>query len=533
MMKKYLITIFITLTIAGSSCKKDYLNLTNNPNVPSVAAPNLLLSGALKTTADIVNGGDYVMYAAWVGYLSQSTSFQPFTALEQYLFTTSSYQGPWTDNYLNISNYNGLLQANAGPNYNAIAQIMMAYDYEALVDNFNNVPFSQALQGAANLNPAYDSGPTIYLALMKQLDAAITAIQGAPASAANPLGADIMFGGNMTNWIKFANTLKLRLCIRESTNPSLSTDEATLAAAVKATAGLGYLDGTTMATVNPGYANNDADGGQQSPLWKYYGFSQNGGEEGGRQQYQANTFAANFFFSNNDPRLVQVYSASSTPNVASATITVAGANLFVQGGIPIVSTIFGASTPPGGNIGGVFDPTISPSLIGPGLLVSASQNAVIMSGAESLFLQAEATAKGILPGAAAGAATLYDAAITSSFEFDQVPNADAAAAAYYAQPAIAYPTGGSLAAQVTAIITQKWAALDVYGAFEAFNEERRTGVPVVPLSVYNNANPPNQVARIFYPFVEYQTNAKNVAAQGTINPFSSQIFWALSPANVK
>ncbi len=113
-MKKYLITIFITLAIAGSSCKKDYLNLTNNPNVPSVAAPNLLLAGALKSTADIVNGSDYVMYAAWGGYLSQSTSFQPFTALEQYLFTTSSYQGPWTDNYLNISNYNGLLQANAG-----------------------------------------------------------------------------------------------------------------------------------------------------------------------------------------------------------------------------------------------------------------------------------------------------------------------------------------------------------------------------------------------------------------------------------
>ncbi len=402
----------------------------------------------------------------------------------------------------------------------------MAYDYEALVDNFNNVPFSQALQGASNLNPAYDSGQTIYLALMKQLDAAITAIQGAPASATNPLGADVMFGGNMTNWIKFANTLKLRLCIRESTNPALSTDEATLAAAVKATSALGYLDGTTAATVNPGYANNDANGGQQSPLYKYYGFTQSGSEQPGRQQYQANTFAANFYFSNNDPRLVEIYSASSTPNVATGTITVAGANLYVQGGVPIVTTIFGASTPPGGNIGGVFVAQIAPSDIGPGLLASPTQDAVILSGAESLFLQAEATAKGILPGGPAGAAALYNAAITSSFEFDQVPNADAAAATYYAQPAIAYPSGGSVAAQVTAIMTQKWAALNVFGAFEEFNEERRTGIPVIPLSVYNNANPPNQVSRIFYPFVEYQTNAKSVAAEGTINPFSSLIFWA-------
>jgi len=157
-----------------------------------------------------------------------------------------------------------------------------------------------------------------------------------------------------------------------------------------------------------------------------------------------------------------------------------------------------------------------------------------MCGAESLFLQAEATAAGILPGGSAAAQTLYNAGITSSFEFDQVPNADAAAAALYKAGApYAYPAGGTFAAQQQAIIMQKWAALNVFGALEAFNEERRTGVPVVPLSVYNNANPPNQVARIFYPFVEYQTNAKNVAAQGTINPFSSQIFWAQSPANVK
>jgi hypothetical protein len=68
MMKKYLSIIFITLAVAGSSCKKDYLELTNNPNVPSVASPDLLLTGALKSTADIVNMGNYVQYAAWVGY---------------------------------------------------------------------------------------------------------------------------------------------------------------------------------------------------------------------------------------------------------------------------------------------------------------------------------------------------------------------------------------------------------------------------------------------------------------------------------
>jgi Starch-binding associating with outer membrane len=140
-----------------------------------------------------------------------------------------------------------------------------------------------------------------------------------------------------------------------------------------------------------------------------------------------------------------------------------------------------------------------------------------------LFLQAEAAAKGLIPGSAA---TFYNEGIASSFEADAVPNADAAAATYAAQPAIAYPTGGSIDAQVQAIITQKWAALAIYGSLEAFNENRRTGFPAVPTSIFTSANAPNQVERIFYPFLEYETNAANVAAEGTINPFSSKIFWA-------
>jgi len=149
----------------------------------------------------------------------------------------------------------------------------------------------------------------------------------------------------------------------------------------------------------------------------------------------------------------------------------------------------------------------------------------VMSAQESLFLQAEAAARGIISG---DAGTLYNAGITASFEFDQVPDADNAAATYYGQTAIAYSTAaaGGLSAEVTAIITQKWAALNVFGALEAFNEERRTGIPNVPTSIYQGANAPNQVTRVFYPFIEYSTNSTAVAAEGTIDKFSSKIFWA-------
>ena len=522
-MKKYISMILAIFAVAGSSCKKNFLDLTTNPNVPSITTPDLALSGALKITADIVNGGDYVQYAAWVGYLSQSTGFQPFTNVEQYNFATTDFTGIWSDNFSNLANYNAMLNSTTEPNYQAIAKIMMVYDFEALVDNYNNVPYSQALQGQKNLNPSYDSGQAVYTDLMKQLDAAIVLIQKAPATALTPTTADIMYGGNMTKWIKFANTLKLRLAIRVT---NVSALESTFATAVKTTESLGYLDASNAALVNPGYLNSDADGGQESPLWRYYGFNQSLTPGTGRQEYQANSYATNFYASNNDPRLIEVYAASSTTDAATATNFLAGSALHVYNGVPIISTTFGDSQPPTATVDGKSGTAVSPSLIGTGLLTGPDQSAVILSAPEALFLQAEAAQRGIIGG---NPGTLYNAAITASFEFDNVPDADAAATAYYSQPSIVYPAGavGSITdAQLSAIITQKWGALDVFGSFEAFNEERRTGYPNVPTSIYQGANAPHQVARIFYPFVEYATNAASVAAQGTIDKFNSKIFWA-------
>lgn len=498
-MKRYLALICVFAAALGG-CRKDFLSLEKNPNVPSVASPNLLLAGALRQTADVVNGGinlNYAQYACYMGYISYSTSYQTNNSLELYGFTTSDYN-VWTPLYLNLSNYNALTAANAGPYYAAIAKIMTAYNYEALVDNYNNVPYTSALKGTGVLNPTYDNGSAIYDDLMKQLDASIVLIQGAPASAVNPGSADIMFGGSMTNWIKFANTLKLRLAIRQS---NLTAKAAALKTAVQATYALGYLDGTIGGSLNPGYTNIDANGGQQSPVWLAYGSTQSGSTEPGNKQYQADTYAINFFLSNNDTlRAAQLYQPYYKSTDA------AKAHPY------FVSTFFGQRNPPVGTV----------SKLGVGILKSASMNANVLSSAESLFLQSEAAAEGLISG---NAATLYNAGITA--DFIDIGLTAAQAATYYGQASIAYPTGGTLEAQKQAIIVQKWAALDIYGAFEAFNELRRTGYPNnIPLSATAGANAPNQITRTFYPFVEYSTNAVNVAAQGTINQFTSKIFWA-------
>ncbi|QNK63862.1 SusD/RagB family nutrient-binding outer membrane lipoprotein [Pedobacter sp. PAMC26386] len=504
-MKKYLAIIFI-LAITWSGCKKNYLDLNANPNLPITAAPNLLLSGALKITADILNGNtkttvsgttattdaNYTMYACYMGYLSWSTSYQPNVDLLQYTFTNANYD-VWTKLYINVSNYNELAKATKEPYYLAISKIMTAFDYQQLVDNYNNVPYTEALSGTGNLTPKYDKGSDIYDDLMKQLDAAIVLIQKAPANAVNPGPADIMYKGVMTNWIQFANTLKLRLAIRQS---NLGAKQSALKTAVAATTGLGYINASNPAVVNPGYSSSDYNGGQQSPLYGAYGYNSTGSAQDYNARYQANQYGANFYLNNADPRAKQVYAANAS-------------------GVIIATFLGQTTTTPAG---------LTPSKLGPGAIKGATMDAVIVSGAEALFLQAEAASIGLISGSAQ---SFYNDGITASFVDDLVPNAVSAAAAYYAQPAIAFPVGGSPAQQQKAIIVQKWAALNPYGSFEAFNEYRRTGYPDnIPLSVYPGANAPNQITRILYPAVEYRTNPGVVGAEGNIDKFTSKIFWA-------
>ncbi len=287
-MKKTFSIIFFALVISASSCKKDFLSLENNPNTPSVTSPSLILSGAEKVTADIVNT-NYSTYGVWMGYWSPSGNYVPNAALVQYNYTTDDYQ-VWTNLYSNLSNYNYLETATAGDvsqnNFQAIAKIMKAFNFQSLVDNYNNVPYTKAFQGLANNAPTYDKGEDIYNDLIKQIDAAIALIKAAPATSSNPGSADIIFKGNMTNWIKFANTLKLRLILRQW---NLTAKQTTLKAAMATTAAEGFMDESTPVVANPGYLNSDAYGGQQSPFWRSYGYTQNGNTTGNYAYYRANS----------------------------------------------------------------------------------------------------------------------------------------------------------------------------------------------------------------------------------------------------
>ena len=541
-MKKYILIVATLFTAGISSCKKDYLSQEVNPNAPSVTTPQLTLAAALNTSANIV-ASDYQGQGVWAGYFTTSGNYVPNTVLNQFNLTTADLNGDWGSWYGNLTNYN-LLQNIAAKdpslaNFQAIAIIMKAYGFQHLVDEYNDVPYSQAFQSATNLFPAYDKGQAIYEDLGKQLDNAIKIIQGA-TGAISPGSSDIVFGGNMTGWLKFANSLKLRLAIRISSK--FPSDP--LVSDLASTESIGYLDGNLDAEANPGYSDVS---GKQNFFYSAFGVDANNNPGGNEVYYRAPAFEVNTLQSYNDPRVFSLFAPVSNDWPA---VVIRG-NTF---GDPLAKA----------------NPLTSS--IGPGLAQSSSQNSVLFSGAESLFLQAEAVVQGYLVSGSAGLSTgntangaaartaqaFYEGGVVASFIASQAggtyapvpadgsgnpitasqtpttPNfvwtpptaaTSAALAQTYLQQAVAN-VGWAASVPLTAIYTQKWIALTGLFPFEAWNEQRRTGIPAIPTSVDPNKVNPIPPYRVLYPTSELTTNATNLGKEGTINVFSSKIFWA-------
>jgi len=499
-MEKRLILFCTAFIFLLGSCTKDYLDINTNPNKPTEVTPGLVLTNALNTTATSTTGStDFYRFAsAWIGYWNYSGAVAAFAEERSYQFTTN--YGPtvtiWNNLYNNLEDYDYVeKQGNAKSNsfYIAVAKTMKAYDFQNLVDVYGSIPYSQALKSTAAIRPAYDKDQLIYEDLAKQLDTAATLFKGIVGKVASADAAyDIMYKGDAQKWGKFANTLKLRLLIRQS---EISGREAYIHAEIsKITAnGLGFIGVGDGGYVNPGYSNS---AGKQNPFWSNFGYSPLGksAPTDNHRYYIASEYAINFYQNNNDPRLGFLY---TTINDGAGT------------------TYSGSRFGPTAN--SADNPQFR-SAIGTGLLKSADMPQPLVTDFESLFLQAEAAQRNYVN---TNARSLYESAVQQSFTY---LGAGSASAYLGAQSAV---SNWDLALnKLTLIITQKWAAMNGINDMESWSDYRRLNIPTdIPISDNPAATTRKVPVRLLYPQSEYNYNPDNVAAQGTISQFTSRIFW--------
>lgn len=251
------------------------------------------------------------------------------------------------------------------PLLQGMAKIMKALHFQILVDTYGDIPYTSALQGTANILPTYDKAQDIYDDLFKQIDAGIALLNKGDGTL-NPGPNDIMFKGDISKWLRFANTLKLRMLLRQSEKADRASFIQTQLATIKAS-GYGFLGAGENASVNPGYANSQ---NQQSPLYGGF-YAINGNPTQTNNQLKGNLYGISFYKQTNDPRLAAYYRP------------VPGSTANFNG------TYFGTT-----------DPLVNSQVsdIGPGILKSVDQAAPILQSHESLFMQSEAAQRGWITG---------------------------------------------------------------------------------------------------------------------------------------
>ena len=183
----------------------------------------------------------------------------------------------------------------------AASIILSAKLFQEVVDLYGDVPYSQAFQTDKYTTPIYDPAQSIYTALQGRLDTAITYLtNNAPSNAFAT--ADIINHGDVSKWIKFANTLKLRLLIRQSEVSGFDPS----AEIAKIQNGGNVIDNILGAgesiTVNPGYVN---DVNKQNPFFGAHGWTPSG--VGADQATNANNYIITILSNTNDPRIERFF----------------------------------------------------------------------------------------------------------------------------------------------------------------------------------------------------------------------------------
>jgi hypothetical protein len=498
--------VVIAAVFLFSSCKKGWLDINDNPNNPTDdnITPELIFNRGAVASAQRQVSGNFRFLNSWVGYMSASGDFAIVQDETTYNVDFSFSDPIWLNHYdVLFDLYQAKTKAVASGDLvlAGASMVLAAKLWQELVDIYGSIPYREAFQSNVTRTPDYTPAREIYDDLQKVLDTAKTYISGTAKLNFNQyIGAVIRIGGEtlgsgdvedkQANWIKFANTLKLRLLIRQSEVAGFNP--ATEIAKITVNSELNILrEGETVAA-NPGFVNED---NKQSPFYANYGFTPTGSD--GNTSTRANNYIVNVLRGNNDPRLTR-YFAPVSGNV--------------------VGTTFGLAT---GNPGGAAS-----SKFGPGIMASATQDAWILPSFLSLFLEAEAIARGWTPGVAQ---TAYENAVRESFVWLGVPDASNEADDYLANaPSADWANAGATPiAQARFIAYQKYLALVGIDALEAWSDIRRLNM--ITDNGYITVNPgriSNTLpVRLLYPQSEYTTNSSNVNAEGAINLFTSKIFW--------
>lgn len=479
-MKKIISSIF-AISIFLVSCDTN-LDINRDPDVlAEVPMSSQLPAGILGTIG--AEGTYYALVGGfWSQYWTQSNAANQYKDIDGYLIGTGDLFQAWANMYDALADLRQVKRtalASENWNYYLISTVMEVQASQILTDFYGSVPYTEA-NNVSILEPKFNSGEEIYDLMINDLNNALSKNLSLSKGIV-PGSDDLIFSGNMSKWTKFANTLKLKIYMRQ-------TNSSRAAIATSGITGL-ITSGTQFLDVDAGMTQFIDAPNQSNPLYESDRRILNTATN-----LRASRTLASFFDTNLDPRKDKYYGAGIS---------------YIQGNYENNSI-----------------PANTISVVN----LSPTTPAFLMTLEESLFLQAEAQAR---YGTALAAKNFYDQAVSKNFSRYSLSSVS------FINPGSVYeyPVTSSFELQLKAIITQKWIAAFPGNGFEAFFDTNRTGYPKVSSVPQSAASYiPGELSysiggataglfprRIVYPQEETNTN-KNTPSTTTFK-ITTPVWW--------
>jgi hypothetical protein len=491
---RFKIIVIIILSLSAGSCSKSYLDVNNDPNTVSDVPARLLLPNTTVSMA-FANSNELGKAAALLMQYNANTNLGSVAGAYD-IWNIGGFDGQWTSEIYNgtLNNLGIIIQKTQGtsPAYSGIAKLEFAYTMSMTTDLWGDVPYSQAAQGldANGLlkfpQPRFDAQMDIYLGnSAKGITSLFNLVrQGlaeiASPSVLKPSGDDMVYGGNLSKWTRFGNSLLLKFALQVS-NVAPDTTKSVINSVLAGAPFIDDINGTLDFNVPFNPANPNA----------YY--LQDIGGSIPNTQMLSNRFLALERSLNDSLRLSKFYTKPAA--------TFVGADNGSPFTPPLQATrsVYGTY---------VLGPTRSGEA--PVRLITAFRNYFILAEAALRF------------GTTGDPNTYYQNGIRASMLSTGLTAADVNA--YFAANPTIVTLSGTTDQKLQQIITQKYIA-SVGNAIESYNDYRRTGYPVLAPPLTTGGDDPTTFPKR-YPY----TTTEGASNPNQPNPrpkTNVKVWWAL------
>lgn len=508
---KYFAGFGLAALMIITGCDQDFEETNINPNSPEKVSSALLLPNIIRSTTNEIAG------KSWgIGNLvMQQTAKIQFTNEDRYNWGPQGNPYSTFFNALRDVNNIILISGEAGQkNYVGIAKVMRANLYSFMTDAYGDLPYSEAIQAKTDINyPKFDKQEDIYTGILAELKEANELL----GASAEKVEGDILFNGNIQNWKKLANSLRLRLLMRlaDRNNPATEMQEI-----------LGNTAKFPIFTSNADHAALQylGDVPNQHPLFTT--------RSGSFDEIRLSKKMENILKELEDPRLF----AYAQPTNASGAGVVGDMDAYqgVPNGLGDEEALqYSPSGDPakGGSnylsrVGLLWSCAACSPLANP-----TGYQAILMSYSELQFILAEAKERGFIT--IGDSETFYKNGIQSSVDYYKarytVINLPQIASKLVLDPTYFTQTdvmlAGSVEENLRKIGTQKWLALYFTG-MEGWYDWRRTGFPQIlpgPAAFINSVP-----VRFIYPGSVQSLNSQNyqeaIGRQGK-DEITTRVWW--------